>query len=68
MVKVLNNYTEMNLNKFWNNYFVISDQINRLELDTIDLLQPMGDTISLNRELERLNEIISTYMVSRENK
>lgn len=58
----------MNLNKFWNNYFVISDQINRLELDTIDLLQPMGDTISLNRELERLNEIISTYMVSRENK
>lgn len=35
--------------------------MNELEMDCIDLLQPMGDIISLEKEFKRLCEIISNY-------
>lgn len=41
---------------------MISDQMNNLEMDCIDLLQPIGDIIIIERELKRLSEIESIYM------
>lgn len=35
--------------------------MNELEMDCIDLLQPMGDIISLEKELKRVCEILSNY-------
>lgn len=31
--------------------------MNQLEMECIDLLQPIGDIISLERELKRLSEV-----------
>jgi len=42
--------------------FSISDRMNQLEMECIDLLQPIGDIISLERELKRLNEVETNYM------
>lgn len=36
--------------------------MNHLEIDSISLLQPLGDIISLEKELKRLSEIESNYM------
>jgi len=35
--------------------------MNHIELDCIDLSQPMGDIISLERQLKRLSEIESNF-------
>lgn len=37
-------------------------------MDCIDLLQPMGDIISLEREIKHLNEVESNYTIRRNNK
>lgn len=42
--------------------FSISDRMNQLEMECIDLLQPIGDIISLKKELKRLIEVESNYM------
>lgn len=34
-------------------------------MDCIDLLKPMGDIISLERELKNLNEVESNYTMKR---
>jgi len=36
--------------------------MNQLEMECIDLLQPIGDIISLERELKRLIEAETNYM------
>jgi len=36
--------------------------MNQLEMECIDLLQPIGDIISLKKELKRLIEVESNYM------
>jgi len=36
--------------------------MNQLEMECIDLLQPLGDIISLERELKRLTEVETNYM------
>jgi len=43
------------------NIFCISDKINHIEMDCIDLLQPMGDVISLERQLKQLSELGSNF-------
>ncbi|KAL4136090.1 hypothetical protein QTP88_007657 [Uroleucon formosanum] len=40
----------------------VNDRINLLEMECIDLLQPIGDIISLERELKRLSEVETNYM------
>lgn len=42
--------------------FSISDKMNQLEMECIDLLQPIGDIISLERELKRLSEVETNYI------
>lgn len=43
--------------------------MNELEMGCIDLLQPMGDIILLEKELKQLCEILSNYknMLERSN-
>lgn len=38
-------------------FFSISDRMNQLEIECIDLSEPLGDVISLERELKRLSEV-----------
>lgn len=40
---------------------MVSDKINELEMESFDLLKPMGDVLSLERELQRLNYIESNF-------
>lgn len=41
---------------------LISERIKRLEMDCLDLLQPMGSAIVLEKQLEKLKEIESKLM------
>lgn len=43
-------------------FFIISDRMKELEMECIDLLQPIDDIIFLKRELKRLIEVESNYM------
>jgi len=64
IITVIINYdlliNELMLIKFYNN--VISDKINHIEMECMDLLQPMGDIILLERTFKQLNEIESNYL------
>jgi len=43
-------------------FFSISDRMKELEMECIDLLQPIDDIIIFKRELKRLIEVESNYM------
>lgn len=43
-------------------FFSISDRLKELEMECIDLLQPIDDIIFLKRELKGLIEVESNYM------
>jgi len=40
---------------------LVPDKINELEMESYDLLKPMGDVLSLERELQQLNDIESNF-------
>lgn len=43
-------------------FFSFSDRMKELEMECIDLLQPIDDIIFFKRELKRLIEVESNYM------
>lgn len=64
MYQALSNYIVYTKYKIYFKLFIffISDKLNQLEIESIDLLKPIGDIISLERELKRLIEVESNYM------
>ncbi|KAL5238044.1 hypothetical protein ACI65C_005454 [Semiaphis heraclei] len=54
---MLLNSMSANLDQLAKNCCAVNDRMNQLEIECIDLSEPLGDVISLERELKRLSEV-----------